>query len=148
MMGPQAGVQGVDLTREELDFQSEEVSVADIQAMAAVALADLGAGKKATSVKVGFGDENRRPRDCILFGLSEREVAMAVPTVVSLLVEHMDLHVPLNGDLLQGSSQYVQKQLELLDQSRTWSSATGLRTWGADEPDLFGRYFGDCPVCV
>ena len=55
MMGPQAGVQGVDLTREELDFHSEEVSDADIQAMAAVALAGLGAGKKATSVKVGFG---------------------------------------------------------------------------------------------
>ena len=115
IMGPQAGVQGVDLAREELDFQTEEISAADIRAMAAVALAGLGAGKKATSVKVGFGEENRKLRDCIMFGLSEREVAMAVPTVVSLLVEHMDLRVPLDGDLLQGSSQYVQRQLELLD---------------------------------
>ena len=87
----------------------------DIKSMAAAALAGARAGKKAIAVKVGFGDETRKLRDCmILFGLSEREVAMAVPTVVSLLVKHMDLHVPLNGDLLQESSQYVQKHLKLL----------------------------------
>ena len=50
-MGPQAGVQGFDSTVEELDFQSVEVSAADIQAMAAAAGAGVGAGKKASIVR-------------------------------------------------------------------------------------------------
>ena len=57
-MRPQADVQGFDSTREELDFHSDEVSVADIQAMAAAAGAGVGAGKKASNLKSAFGVES------------------------------------------------------------------------------------------
>ena len=116
MMGPQAGVQGFGLTREELDFQSEEISVADIQAMAAAAGARVGAGKKASNLKSVFEVESQQPRDCILFGLSGQEVTMAVPSVVTLLVDHMNLQAPILDEQVLGSSKFVQKHCELLDE--------------------------------
>ena len=103
-MGPRASVQGFDSTVEELDFQSVEVSAADIQAMAAAAGAGVGAGKKASIEKSAFGVESQQLRDCILFGLSGQEITMAVPSVVSLLIDHMDLQAPILDERTLGSS--------------------------------------------
>ena len=116
MMEPRASAQAFDTTVEELDFRSVEVTAADIQAMAAAAGAGVGAGKKAIFEKSAFGAESQQPRDCILFGLSGQEIAMAVPSVVSLLLEHMDLQAPFLDERSLGTSAFVRKYCELLDE--------------------------------
>ena len=115
MMGPRASGQAFDTTVEELDFRSVDVSAADIQAMAAAAGAGVGAGKKSFE-KSAFIAESQQPRDCILFGLSGQEIAMAVPSVVSLLVEHMDLQAPVLDERSLGTSVFVRTYCELLDE--------------------------------
>ena len=116
MMAPRASAQAVDATFEELDFRSVEVTAAEIQAMATAAGAGVGAGKKAIFEKSAFGAESRQPRECILFGLSGQEIAMAVPSVVSLLLEHMDLQAPVIDERSLGTSAFVRKYCELLDE--------------------------------
>ena len=78
--------------------------------------AGVGAGKKASIKKRAFGVESQQLRDCILFGLSGQKIAMAVPSVVSLLIDYMDLQAPTLDERTLGSSLFVQKHCELLDE--------------------------------
>ena len=64
----------------------------------------------------GFDAEARRPRECILFGLNDQDLQMAVPKIISLIGAHMNVSFPELSVVDMGSFLYLQALLDQLDQ--------------------------------
>ena len=95
---------------------AQTVSSDEIERLAAGAIAGLGAGKGDVQQPAGFDAEARRPRECILFGLNDQELQMAVPKIIKMIGAHMNVSFPELSVVDMGSFLYLQALLDQLDQ--------------------------------
>ena len=98
---------------------AQTVSSDEIERLAAGAVAGLGAGKSPIEdvrQPAEFDAKARRPHECILFGLNDQELQMAVPKIISLIGAHMMVSFPEMSVVDMGNFLYLQALLDQLDQ--------------------------------
>ena len=105
----------------------QAVTSAEIERLAAAAMAGLGAGKGAAAKPASYDDDARYPHECIVFGLNAQELMMAVPKIVSMTGAHMNVNLPELSVEGLGATMYMASLLDQLDQ---------LVTLGASHADV------------
>ena len=61
------------------------------QRLAAEAMVGLGPGIGAAAQPAAYEDDARQPSECIVYGLNNQELLMAVPKIIKMICVHMDV---------------------------------------------------------
>ena len=67
------------------------VSSLEIERLAAEAMVGLGPGIGAAAQPAAYEDDARQPSECIVYGVNNQELLMAVPKIIKMICVHMDV---------------------------------------------------------